>query len=61
VRGRAAPPLLKVGHRPTPTRKGAGKPSTGGGKSYKPSRGKAGGSGAASAGGGASGRKKRRR
>src|SRR5450755_993657 len=62
VRGRAAPPLLKVGHRPTPTRKGAGKPSTGGGKTYKPGRSKTGGgngaTGGASAGGG---RKKRRR
>jgi len=63
VRGRAAPPLLKVGHRPTPTRKGASKPSTGGGKSYKPGRGKAAGSGTAGAGSGgsSSGRKKRRR
>ena len=62
VRGRAAPPLLKVAHRPTPTRKGAAKPATGGGKSYKPGRGKTAGgdaSGAGSAAGG--GRKKRRR
>jgi len=36
-RGRGAP-LLKVGHRPVPTRKGAAKPTTGGGKSYKPGR-----------------------
>jgi len=37
--GRGAP-LLKVGHRPVPTRKGAAKASSaGGGKSYKPSRG----------------------
>ena len=54
VRGRAAPPMLKVGHRPTPTRKGAGKPSTGGGKSYKPSRSKGGGG---SSSGGARGKK----
>jgi ribonuclease R len=55
VRGRAAPPLLKVGHRPTPTRKGAAKPSTGGGKSYKPGRGagKSGGGASKSAGGAA--------
>ncbi|MEO8906060.1 MAG: VacB/RNase II family 3'-5' exoribonuclease [Polyangiaceae bacterium] len=38
ARGRGAP-LLKVGHRPTPTRKGAAKPTTGGGKTYKPGRG----------------------
>jgi ribonuclease R len=62
VRGRGAPPLLKVGHRPTPTRKGAAKPATGGGKSYKPGRGaaKAGGK----SGGGksaAGGRAKKRR
>jgi ribonuclease R len=64
VRGRAAPPLLKVGHRPTPTRKGAGKPSTGGGKSYKPGRGgKAGSNGAAggNAGGGNGGARKKKR
>jgi len=30
--------LLKVGHRPTPTRRTEGKPTTGGGKSYKPGR-----------------------
>ena len=28
--------MLAIGHRPPPTRKG--KPTTGGGKSYKPSR-----------------------
>ncbi|HYP75552.1 MAG TPA: VacB/RNase II family 3'-5' exoribonuclease [Polyangiaceae bacterium] len=38
ARGRGVP-LLKVGHRPVPTRKGAAKPTTGGGKSYKPGRG----------------------
>ncbi len=38
TRGRSAAPLLKVGHRPTPTRKGAAKPSASGGKSYKPAR-----------------------
>jgi len=49
IRGRGAPPLLKVGHRPTPTRKGAAKPATGGGgKSYKPGR----GSGKSASGGG---------
>jgi len=37
VRGRVAPPLLKVGHRPTPTKKSA-KASRGEGKSYKPNR-----------------------
>jgi len=39
ARGRGAP-LLKVGHRPVPTRKGAAKASAGGGggKSYKPGR-----------------------
>jgi ribonuclease R len=36
LRGRGGVPLLAVGHRPPPTRKG--KPTTGGGKSYKPSR-----------------------
>ena len=64
-RGRGVP-LLKVGHRPTPTRKGAAKPTTGGGKSYKPGRtaGKPGGA-TTSAKGGASkasgGRTKKRR
>ncbi len=56
VRGRAAAPILKVGHRPTPTRKGAAKSSTGGGKSYKPTRSKGGGGGS----GNGSGGKKRR-
>jgi ribonuclease R len=56
VRGRAAPPMLKVGHRPTPTRKGAAKSSTAGGKSYKPTRSKGGGGGS----GNGSGGKKRR-
>jgi len=37
-RGRGAP-LLKVGHRPVPTRKAVAKASAGGGKSFKPSRG----------------------
>jgi hypothetical protein len=53
---------LKVAHRPTPTRKGAAKPTTGGGKSYKPGRGKSragGGNGGESTTSG--GRKKRRR
>ncbi len=59
TRGRGAP-LLKVGHRPVPTRKGAAKPTTGGGKSYKPGRsGKtaatSGGPGGKSASGGKSG------
>ncbi len=35
-RARGGVPLLAIGHRPPPTRKG--KPTTGGGKSYKPSR-----------------------
>ena len=35
-RARGGIPMLGIGHRPPPTRKG--KPTTGGGKSYKPSR-----------------------
>jgi ribonuclease R len=35
-RGRGGVPMLAIGHRPVPT--GRGKPTTGGGKSYKPSR-----------------------
>jgi len=42
MRGRSSAPLLKVGHRPTPTRKGAGKPSAGGVKSFKPGQSKGG-------------------
>jgi len=54
-RGRGAP-LLKVGHRPVPTRKGAAKPTTGGGKSYKPGRGGKAGAGASASGKGAGGK-----
>ena len=56
VRGRGAP-LLKVGHRPTPTRKGAAKPTTGGGKSYKPGRGGPGPKAGAGTGGKSAGAK----